>query len=58
MYEEAVSYWENRVQKFGLNCISHFEVITILKKICNHPELALNNINNSDPTKVCRIVEY
>lgn len=51
LYEETVSYWENRVQEFGLSTISHFSVITMLKKVCNHPELILNNHNNSDTTE-------
>lgn len=58
MYEETVSYWENRVQEFGLNTISHLGVITMLKKICNHPELIINKINNSDTTEVCQLVVF
>ncbi|XP_025414359.1 DNA repair and recombination protein RAD54B-like isoform X2 [Sipha flava] len=51
LYEETVSYWENRVQEFGLSIISHFGVITTLKKICNHPDLVLNKKNISDSTE-------
>lgn len=59
MYEETVSYWENRVREFGISTISHFGVITILKKICNHPELILNKKNNDDATEVmCGIKKY
>lgn len=55
MYEETVSYWENRVQEFGLSTISHLSIITMLKKICNHPELVLNKNLTSDSTEVCKI---
>ncbi|XP_050421468.1 DNA repair and recombination protein RAD54B-like isoform X2 [Adelges cooleyi] len=51
LYEEAVSFWENRVQEYGMSTISHFSVITTLKKICNHPDIALNNKGISDTTE-------
>lgn len=55
MYEETISYWENRVQEFGLSTISHLGIITMLKKICNHPELVLNKNLTSDSTEVCKV---
>ncbi|XP_050519946.1 DNA repair and recombination protein RAD54B-like isoform X2 [Daktulosphaira vitifoliae] len=51
LYEEAVLYWENRIQEYGMNNISHFSVITTLKKICNHPEIALNDKGSTDITE-------
>lgn len=50
LYKAVVSFWEDSLEDDTLK-VPHLNVITILKKICNHPKLIkigkLSNENSS-----------
>ncbi|XP_068083216.1 DNA repair and recombination protein RAD54B [Anabrus simplex] len=47
LYTSAVDYWENRLEHVGTDTVPHLSVIITLKKICNHPSLALNSVTDN-----------
>lgn len=47
LYEATIDYWEKR-KETGDSDVTHLAVITLLKKISNHPTLIQHQDSDSD----------